>query len=485
MRALSADGQPTKISKRSTIKASISGFALVAALSGCAQDAALPFTSTPDIKIAKNWSAYQSSSPLMVDDGWVADFRSAELAQLIQEAIENNQDLRAAFYRVVEARAISRQVSGATMPTLDLGLGANRFGERDNGDPISNLTADLQLSWEADLWGRISNQRAAAHMDLLAEGALFEAVRQSIAAQITDGWIVVAGYQEKLKIVNREISARQRILRNVSERVAAQNLIAVDANLIRANLEQSKARQAKLKGELESSIRVLEVLLGRYPAQKLLGPSGLPPMPRAVPLGLPSQLLERRPDLVARERMVAAAFHRTRQAEAARLPSLSLSANLTGRSGALGNTLDPSTIIWGLIGNIFVPILDGDSRTQEVNIRTARQAAALAEYGAAALRAFQEVEDALGSDSVLQRRLTHLQRAANALGSVVNSEQERYDVGEVDLARVEDARIQYYNVLQSIADIKTLRLRNRVTLYRTLGGSFEGSSNVVLAKANG
>jgi NodT family efflux transporter outer membrane factor (OMF) lipoprotein len=421
----------------------------------------------------------------MVDDGWVADFRSPTLSQLVKEAITNNQDLKAAYYRMVEARALGRQVAGAAMPTLGLGLEAGRAGQLDGAASGSNVAVDLQLSWEADLWGRVSNRQAAAHMDVLTEGALFEAVRQSIAAQVADAWIVVAGNQEKLGIVGREIASRQRSLRNVEARVEAQSLIAVDANLIRANLEQAKAQQAQLEGQKDSSIRVLEVLLGRYPEDQLAGPKGLPRLPRAVPAGLPSQLLQRRPDLVARERAVAAAYHRTREAEAARLPQLSLSANLTGRGSSLGNALDPASIVWGLVGNVLVPLLDGDSREQEVNARNARQAAALAEYGAAALRAFQEVEDALGSDAVLRHRLTHLQSAANELEAAIGTEQQRYDAGEVDLTRVEDARVQYYSILQSIADVRILRLRNRVALYRSLGGSFDDQPSVTTAASDG
>lgn len=276
---------------------------------------------------------------------------------------------------------------------------------------------------------------------------------------------------------------RSRSLNNVEQRIAAQTLLEVDGNIVRSNVARARADVAIAEGNLARSARALEVLLGRYPAAELRSLGGLPAMPRAVPVGLPSQLLERRPDLVARERAVAAAFHRVREAQAARLPSLRLSANLVGNGGSLGDSLDPANIIWTIAGGIIAPLIDGGERAQEVKIRTARQEIALAEYGAATLRAFQEVENALSDERVFAVREAQLGRAVSELSKAVGFEQDRYEAGEIDLTRVDDIVLRYFQLRRDLTNARMARLQNRVALHLALGGSFEARPATTAAPA--
>ncbi len=457
------------------LRLSVATLALVA-VTGC--DALVQrqttYTTVPNIPVARQYSAYHARHPAMVDDGWVASFRSETLSALVAEAIANNQDLRAAAARVAEARSIARQAGAPLYPTVDAGLQVNRSGNLD-GDDVNETTFGprVEVAWEADVWGRLSSARRAAALDASAQVALFEAVRQTLAADVALAWIRVAGDGYLLQLARDEVTTRTRVLRNVEERVGAQTLLAVDGNLARSNVAIARARVATAEGNLARSVRVLEVLLGRYPASTLRDLGGLPGMPGAVPVGLPSELLERRPDLVARERQVAAAFNRTQEARVARLPRLTLSGDLVGNGSKLGNSLDSANIVWTIAAGLIAPLIDGGDRAEEVRVRTARQETALAEFGAAALRAFQEVEDALSDEVVLAEREAQLGRAVNELQQAISLEQDRFDAGEIDLNRVDDARLQFYGAQQQLAEARIARLQNRVRLHLALGGSFE------------
>jgi NodT family efflux transporter outer membrane factor (OMF) lipoprotein len=445
------------------------GLALCVLLAACGPGAG-QFQFASDVPVPRQWSSFASSEPRLVDSGWVASFQNSTLSQLVQDAMVSNRDLRAAAARLTEAQAIARQ-SGATLyPDLT----ADLSGERSGND---NFTADridaiLRVSWEVDLWGRVRGQTLAAGYDALSAEAVFEFARQSLAASVAEAWIIANGNARALDIARQELRTRQSLLDNVEQRVAAQAIIAVEANWARADVDRARERVAAAEGDLVNSIRVVEVLTGRYPSGTLDIITGLPSLPGRIPAGLPSQMLERRPDILAAERRVAAAFYRRSEAQAARLPRISLSADITGTGGSIGNALDPDFIIWTLIGNVIAPLIDGGARAEQVNIQTARQAEALALYGSAALTAFREVETALSDEEVLRRRLGLINSAAGELETAVGAERERFDAGEIELFRLDEVRFRYYEALRDANAVRVALLVNRVRLHLALGGSF-------------
>jgi NodT family efflux transporter outer membrane factor (OMF) lipoprotein len=436
-------------------------------LGACAQTA--PYVASRDFAVPTRWAAFAASEPRLRDSGWVASFNSPVLSQLVQEALANNRDLRAAAARLDEARALSRQSGAAVYPTLTADISARSEG---NGSSRSSVDASLRSAWEVDLWGRVRGEKLAAGYDAVAAEAIFDSARQSLAGAVAVAWIDVNGNARALDIARQELSARNALLNNVEQRVAAQTLLVVEANSARAEVARARDRVVAAEGELANALRVLEVLTGRYPSGSIKAVSGLPALPRKVPVGLPSQILERRPDLIAAERQVAAAFYRRTEAQAARLPRLSLSGNITARGGSLGDALDPGRIVWELVGNVIAPLIDGGRQAEVVNIRTAKQAEALALYGAKALTAFREVESAIADEDVLRRRLALLNSAASQLEGVVVAERERFEAGEVELSRLDDVRLRYYAALREANTVRVALLRNRVALHLALGGSF-------------
>jgi NodT family efflux transporter outer membrane factor (OMF) lipoprotein len=443
--------------------------ALALLLGACADGMQSPYQVNRDFTVPARWQAFATSEPRLHDSGWVASFQSPMLDQLVSEAMVNNRDLRAAAARLAEARAVARQAGLSGWPDVSAGLTGTRTG---NGDVTSFVDVTMRVAWEADLWGRIQGERLAAGYEAVAQEAIFEAARQSLAAAVAEAWITANGHAREAEIARQELGVRQALLNNIEERVAAQAVLAVEANWARADVDRARDRLAAAEGEVANAIRVVEVLVGRYPAGTLDVVTGLPSLPGRVSAGLPAQMLERRPDIIAAERRVAAAFHRQTASQAARLPRISLSTDFTGTGGSLGSALDAGGIVWTLVGNIITPLIDGARLEEEVNIATARQEEALALYGAAALTAFREVETALADEEVLRRRLGLLNSAAGQLELAVTSERERFDAGETEQFRLDEARVRYYAALRDANAVRVAVLQNRVRLHLALGGSF-------------
>ncbi|ATX67115.1 efflux transporter outer membrane subunit [Roseinatronobacter bogoriensis] len=442
------------------VKPSVKIVILSVMLGACAQPG--PFTTTRDFTVPTQWAAFAQSEPRMVDSGWVASFRSPVLNQLVEDAMKSNRDLRAAAARLSEAQAIARQAGAAAMPTLNADLGLRRDGD---GRPEDTASGALRMTWEIDLWGRIQGQRMAAGYEAVAAEAIFEAARQSLAATVALAWIDVNGSARSLQIARQELEARQALLASVEQRIEAQEILAVEGNSARADVARARDRVIAAEAAVANGRRALEVLTGRYPSGRLDVVRGLPSLPGSVPVGLPAQILERRPDIIAAERRVAAAFYRSSEAKAARMPSVSL-------SGAITSQRDPSRLAWSLVGNIFAPILDGGQRAEQVRVRNAQQQEALALYGARALTAFREVESAIADEAALRRRLSLLNSAASELESAVATERQRFEAGELEAFRLNDVRVRYFEALRDAHTVRVELLRNRVALHLALGGSF-------------
>lgn len=212
--------------------------------------------------------------------------------------------------------------------------------------------------------------------------------------------------------------------------------------------------------------KALEVLLGRYPAAELQVTGDLPSVPSPTPIGVPSELLERRPDIIAADRKVAAAFYNEQAAQAARLPRLELSATL-------GTLLDPTQSIWSIGANLLAPLFTGGRLKGDVLVATAQQRQELGRYVSVALRAFREVETALANEQVLVLRQAQLEQADARLRSASRIAQDRYNAGLLTILELTQVRRQDFAIRSQLLRVRTERLRQRLNLLLALGGSFD------------
>ena len=246
-----------------------------------------------------------------------------------------------------------------------------------------------------------------------------------------------------------------------------------DVSVAQANLHTFRDVAQNLDLAYQQALRSLEILAGRYPAALVVVPSELAAAPAPVPVGMPSNLLERRPDVVAAERRVAAALYRTEQAKAARLPQISLTATVSSVSSELFVLKDRDNPVWSAGASLLAPIFLGGQLQAQVELRTAEQKQAVAEYGRIGARAFGEVENALSAGFALETREAILRQAVAENQRSLELANIRFRIGATDLRAALQQNLALYSAQVALLRVRSERLVQRVNLHLALGGSFE------------
>jgi NodT family efflux transporter outer membrane factor (OMF) lipoprotein len=431
--------------------------------------AAIKEEALPTVKVPDAWTAAGAGAGTVADN-WLATFHDDQLNAAVAEAIANNADLRVAATRVEQAILYARLAGAKLYPSVDLFA---RGGGKMSGDNSGLQGAALSLSWELDLWGRVRYGRAAATADARAAEADFEFARQSIAATVARAWFLAteAGLQAE---VARQTVARGENLVSLAQtrsKVGVGNDQDLEVALANVGMYRDALRQVDLARE--QALRALEILIGRYPAAAASVTARLPALPDPVPAGLPSGLLERRPDVIAAERRVAAAFNRVGEAKAARLPTISLTTGISAISSDLFVLKERDNPVWNAGASLLMPIYRGGALKTQVEIRTAEQKQAVAAYAAVGLRAFGEVENALAAEfaardreRILTETLSHNQRALDIV-------QTQFKVGSTDLRFVNERQLALNSTNAALVRMQAEQRVQRVNLHLALGGSFE------------
>lgn len=406
-----------------------------------------------------------------VDVGWVSTFRDKTLSRLVDEAQDNNRNIQAAAANVDRARALATQAGAALAPQIGLSAGGGGSGNL-SGQSAGNVNVGVQASWELDIWGRVKSGQQAAFESAEAAEADYIYSQHSLAAGVARSYFIAieAGRQEQLtqKIVDA-LTETQRIVQ-----VQFDNGIAnqQDLSLVKSDAATARDGLAAAQGGKRDALRALEILLGRYPGADVEVRTTLPQVPRAPGAGIPSEILERRPDLVAAERRIAAAINTVDQSKAAKLPSISLSGSFGGASSGLSSLLSPGNLAWQAASSLLVPLSDGGARDAQIEVSSADQRAAVAAYAQAALTAFGEVENALDSGVVLREREAALADAVNEAEKALKIAQLRFDEGESDLLDVLSIQQRLFSSEANQISIERAQLDQVVALNLAMGGDW-------------
>lgn len=409
-----------------------------------------------------------------VQAGWIESFSDPTLTALVIEAQANNRNLAAAAANVDRAWGLARQAGAALTPDIGATAGPTRFGGMDSSQTtvkIQNL--GVQVSWEIDVWGRVKAGQRSAVASAQAAAADLRAAQDSLAAATAKSYFSAIEANIQADIARETVRILQETLRIVNVKYENGLASGQDVSLARSDLATARERLTTVEGSFRDAVRALEALLGRYPAASLEVRETLPLVPPRPPAGLPAELLERRPDIVAAERRVAAAFDATNQARAARLPSISLTGNVGGASDSLSDLLDPGNVTWMAGANLLAPIFDGGALRANVDIQTAAQEQALAAYGQAAIDAFSELETNLDQGVVVQQRIVDLQEASAEADNAFRIARVRYEEGEEDLLNVLTIQRRSIGAQSSLSSAERLLLEQRVNLNLALGGGWE------------
>jgi len=454
--------------------------AVAATLAGCALKAPPPredvaAQALPNFRVQESWSATAASSGA-VADRWLASFNDPQLDALVAEALAFNPDLRVAAARVEQAAAYVR-LSGATLyPQVNL-----RASGSAGADSSGVQGVGLFVNWELDLWGRIRAGQQATQDQYFSAELDAEYARQSIAALVAKSWFLATEARLQKAIAQDMVAAAERQLGFAQDRLRVGVGNEYDVTLARANLATYQDSVQSLDLAYQQALRALEALAGRYPAAAVKVPAQLAPMPPAVPVGMPSELLERRPDVVAAERRVAAAFYRVEEAKAAKLPRISLTAGVNSISSEVFVLKERDNPVWSLGAGLVQPLFLGGQLQAQQDIRTAEQMQAVAEYGRVGARAFGEVESALSAEFNLDAREAILKQAVADNTRALELADIRYRVGSGDLRAVQQQQLALAAARIALLRVQSERRVQRVNLHLAIGGSFDAPATAPVA----
>jgi NodT family efflux transporter outer membrane factor (OMF) lipoprotein len=459
---------------RDLFRIGVTGLTAVALAAGCAvkqpppPDDALKSVMPPSTTIPPAFKASTGTTG-GVNTDWITTFNDAQLQALVDEGLRNNLDLKAAATRIDVAASVVVQARSLLYPQIAIIAGTGIVG-RDSVKDRSGIAGEVD--WELDLWGRVRAQAASAAAAQQATDADLLFARQSVAASIATLWYDTIT-SERLRLTAMDaIDIYSDLLRLVQQRNQVGAVGQEDVAIAGADLDRVRRRERNYATSKQQIVRGLEVVVGRYPSAELALAPDLPPLPGPVPEGLPAELLARRSDLIAAERRVAAAFHLIQVADASRLPRISL----TGAGGiSTSDVLRLANVpaeFWRFGANLLAPVFTAGALEAQVRIATADQQAALALYGQAALRAFNEVESSLANEQLLADQQRYLESVLAQDTEAVRLGRLRYQAGATDLLHVLQLQAKQLDTRFDLLGLQNQRLANRVALHLALGGGF-------------
>ncbi|MDY7098189.1 MAG: efflux transporter outer membrane subunit [Pseudomonadota bacterium] len=427
-------------------------------------------------ELPQTW-AVDGALPGDVQIGWIAAIEDPVLTKLVQEAQANNPDIRAASASLDAARALVRQARSALFPQINASFEVDR-SQSPQPFAINDVlyTGVVQADWEVDLWGRVRAGRNAAYASAQAVEADLRFAQYSLASGVAAAYFASIEASEQVGVAQRTFDALAEIDRIVRVRYREGFASRQDTAVTGADLEAARDSLAQAKNASRSAKRALEVLLGRYPASDMALRDELPEAPPPPPAGLPSQLLERRPDVIAAERRVAAAFANVDAARAAKLPLVSLTANVGGASTDLSQILNDGNIVWGLVGSLVQPVFNAGRLDAAVDEADANQRAAIANYASTALSALRDVEDNLDLVQVLAERELILEKAAVESGTAYALSQLQYAEGEIALIDVLNIQQRLFAAERNLVSIRRARVEQWIALNLALGGNWDSAA---------
>ena len=406
---------------------------------------------------------------------WWRRFDDPALSPLVEQALAGSTDIAAARARLRQARA--QHDLAAAGRTLSVGGSSSAQASRSDGGRTSQqYRLGVDASWEADLWAGAAAGVRAAEAGAVASAATLGATRVAIAAEVALNLLQLRGTQARLAIARDSLASQRQTLQIVQWRAEAGLVTQLDVEQARTAVEQTRAQIPALEASAAQAMNALAVLTGRAPGARgaelaAAPPARAPQAPPAQALALPAEVLRQRPDVHAAEQQLLAAAARVEQADAERLPSLSLGGSIGLNAISLG-ALGSGTGVASLLASVSVPLFDGGRLRAQVRGQEAARDEAEANYRATLLAALQEVEDVLVSLRSTREQLAAQQAAAASARSAATLAEQRYRSGLVDFQNVLQTQRTLLSAEDGVAATATLLATQQVRLYKSLGGGW-------------
>ena len=451
-----------------------------------------PKYTKPDVEVPQNWQSsvpWQPATPLdaLPKNTWWKLFADSELDQYEERAMANNQTLKSATARLTQARAFARVTASGLYPELDAGASAQRqrlsSNRPTNGANIvpsavsqNVFNIPFTLSYEVDLFGRVRNSVAAANASLQASAADLENVRLLVSSELAADYFQLRELDAELAVVQKAIDFEKEGLSLVDKRHQGGAVSGLDVVQQQTVLDSSYTQMALLQQQRAQFEHAIAVLQG-IPASLFKAPvRPLDVQPPAVPMVVPSELLQRRPDIAIAEREVAAANAQIGVAKSAFYPSISLGGSGGFQSRDIAKLLDAPSALWSIGLSVLEPVIAGGRNHARLEGAKAVYDENVANYRETSLVAFQQVEDALSGLTALASASDSQQHAVSDAGRSLTLANARYTGGLVTYLDVITAQEQVLSNERLATQIQGQRLVTSVLLVKALGGGWDSSS---------
>jgi multidrug efflux system outer membrane protein len=433
---------------------------------------------------AGTWKTAQPSEDVARGEWWKV-FDDAKLNNLEQQALDANQNLKAAAARVKEARAMNQAARAGLFPSLDAGFGPTRqrvspaslFESDSTNVPQQTFwRAQASASYEVDLFGRVASTVDAARADTERSEALFRSVMLALQADVAQNYFALRELDAESEVFGNAVDLRQQALKLVQRRYTEGEITELDVSRAKAELATAQSDAMTVQRLRAASEHSLAVLLGKAPAEFSIAADPIKPVNLRVPPGLPSSLLERRPDIAAAERSMAAANSRIGIAKAAFFPSLTITGTGGFESATIGDLFKWSSrafLLGPLAGTALnIPIFDGGRRKGNLANARAVYEEDVANYRQQVLVAFREVEDNLSDMRILEDQTRTQNEAIRASQRSADLSRSQYTEGAVNYLDVIDAERTVLQARRAAVQLQGVQATSTVNLIRALGGGW-------------
>ncbi|TDT01332.1 efflux transporter outer membrane subunit [Erwinia rhapontici] len=448
---------------------------LTATLAGCATEVE---QAPSALLIPMQWRN-QVGPGAAVEASWWRAFNDASLNQLVEQALRNNPDILTARSRVDQYRAQLRGAQGDNFPTLDAGLAASRARaiSAATGQPAQSTVFQglLQANYNVDLWGERSSSIDAAKASLAAQQAAASAAELTIASSVASGYMTLVSLDEQLRVTEATLASRANSLKLAQRQFEMGYTSRLEWVQSQSEYQTAKAQIPLLQHQIAEQENALSILVGMNPRQIARQNHFDHVVPQTLPAVMPSQLLQRRPDIVQAERQLLAADASLQSSRASLLPSLNLTATGTMQSSVLHELVENPFRLWSIGGSVLAPLLNREALTAQVDVSMATRNQALYNYEKVVRSAFGEVNNDLDAITRYQEQLSELQAQEKVVQEALRIARNRYQNGYASYLDELDAQRTLFSIQLSVVQAKNNLLLAQIDLYRALGGGWQAS----------
>lgn len=445
------------------------------------------FRSEPNLPATFSDSVAQASASDQVMKQWWKHYQDEKLNELIALSLKNNTDIQLAVARIEEADATMREVGASLFPEVNLSADATRNKVTELGpfpvfvSPIrNNYSFGLSTSYELDFWGKIRRAKETATANALATYNAKETVELSLVGLVASNYLQLRGLDSQIAVTKDNQTSRKEALSLNQRRLAGGVASALEVSQAEVQVSNLEAQLIDLNRLRALSLHQLAVLTGVLDLKLEASDIRTLPVPPVPPAGLPSALLESRPDVRQAEQLLIAENAKIGVAKAALYPSISLTGIYGGESLELGDVLKSGARIWTLGLGLDLPIFDSGRRQSRVEQATARQKQVLAQYQAAIQNAFREVNDALITRRLNAEREQALIQSESSAKKALTVAENRYKSGYSAYLEVLDAQRVHNDASLAVVQAKQASFLATVELFKVLGGDWKAEKSADL-----